>query len=56
MKDRKNATLIAAIICLCASPTIAKPGDHRLHPYVIDPDTVDVGLPENLRIIGVGRP
>lgn len=35
---------------------VAKPGDHRPHPHVVDPDTVDVGLPENLRIICVDGP
>lgn len=56
MTYRLNVSLIVAVLCLTASNTLAKPGDHRPHPYVVDPDTVDVGLPENLRIIGVDGP
>lgn len=33
--------------------TFEEPGDHRLHPYGVDPDTIDVGGPETPRIIGV---
>lgn len=56
MMHCKTAILIAAIICLSASSSFSKPGDHRPHPFVVDPDTIDVGLPENLRIIGVDGP
>ena len=34
----------------------ASPGDHRPHPHVIDPDTVDLGLDANVRILGVDGP
>lgn len=54
--NRVYAMLITATTCLCATPSLAKPGDHRPHPHVVDPDTIDVGLPENLRIIGVDGP
>jgi endonuclease YncB( thermonuclease family) len=45
-----------ALFIVIAPQAFAKPGDHRPHPHVIDPDTIDVGLPENLRIIGVDGP
>lgn len=35
---------------------VAAPGDHRAHPYVVDPDTVDLGLAALVRIIGVDGP
>jgi len=45
-----------ALALISGSWALAKPGDHRPHPYVVDPDTIDVGLSENLRIIGVDGP
>lgn len=45
-----------ALALISGSWALANPGDHRPHPYVVDPDTIDVGLSENLRIIDVGGP
>jgi endonuclease YncB( thermonuclease family) len=45
-----------AAVLMMTPFAFAKPGDHRSHPHVVDPDTIDVGLPENLRIIGVDGP
>jgi hypothetical protein len=52
-----RVALASLALCIVAAPhAFAKPGNHRPHPHVVDPDTIDVGLPENLRIIGVDGP
>jgi hypothetical protein len=45
-----------ALLIAIAPYTFEQPGGHRLHPYGVDPDTIDVGGPETPRINVVNGP